>query len=192
MTVDEIISYTSNLIGDKAIEKISDKIRDEEAITPSERKEFKRYLTGINTAVDTIASQYYTLEREIFVTSDDESCVEYSSLADRVCDILQVKDMSGSRVKFYALPFSLYLPKPKTRYLVKFRYRPQKVNFIDDELELLPFVPIEAVGYLMASDIVLAKGLYDESKFWFSKFESVMQRVLSGRRMRTLNFDALI
>lgn len=192
MTVDEIISYTSNLIGDKSIEKIADKIRNEEAITSSERREFKRYLTGINVAVDTIASQYYTLEREIFVTSDGESSVEYSSLADRVCDVLSVRDMSGARVKFYALPFSLYLPKPKTRYLVKFRYRPKKVNNIDDELELLPFVPIEAVGYLMASDIVLAKGLFDEAKFWFSKFESVMQRVLSGRRMRTLNFDALI
>lgn len=192
MTVDEVISFVAGLVGDKDIEGVIGKIREEEALTPAERKTFRRYLSGINIAVDTIASRYYTMQKELFVTTGSESSVEYSSLSERVCDVLSVRDMAGNKVEFYVLPFSLCLPKRNTRYLVKFRYLPKEVRDVNDELELLPFVPLEAVGYLMASDILLAKRLYDEAKFWFAKFESVMQRVLSTRRMRTLMFDKLI
>ena len=66
------------------------------------------------------------------------------------------------------------------------------VEGVDDELGVLPFVTINAVGYLMASDIFLAKNLYEESRFWFSKFESVINQSVTSKRMRTLGFGRLI
>jgi len=186
----EVIEDVARLVGDKDVLDVLLKPSDE--LTEKETKAIRRYLSGVNIAVDTIASRYYANLREVVVSSDNEAKVEYLALDERVCEIMSVKDAGGFEVDFFSLPFHLYLPKKNSKYLVKFKFLPRKVEKIDDELEILPFIPLSAISYLMASDIFLAKNLYDESRFWFSKFESVINQAVSSRRMRTLNFTRLI
>ena len=192
MTAWEVIVETARLIGDKELETIIDKSQAGESLTAEENKKLKRYISGLNIAVDTIASRYYMNLREIKVTSSSDARVEYSELDDRVYEIVNVHDESGVAVEFYSLPFSLYLPKRNTRYLVKFKFLPRRVEEVSDEVMILPFVPITAICYLMVSDIMLAKNLYDESRFWFSKFESCINKAVSSRRMRTLCVSKLV
>ena len=192
MIARDVIKEVMRLVGDFDGEDILNKIDENSSLDANETKCLNRYISGLNIAVDTIASKYYTTTKEVFVTSDSEKRVEYTALDERVCDIISVRDLSNLNVEFYSLPFSLFLPKKHTRYLVKFKFLPKKVTNLTDEVEILPFVPLLSISYLMASDIFLAKNLYDESRFWFSKFESSISSAVASRRMRTLNVNRLI
>ena len=130
--------------------------------------------------------------KEVQVVTGIDSRVEYAALDERVYEILEVTDDSGAKVEFYSLPFSLYLPKAKAKYRVKFKFLPRKVENLSDAVEILPFVPLSAIAYLMVSDILLAKNLYDESKYWFTRFESIMTQAVSSRRMRSLGVNRLL
>ena len=192
MVAREIINEVAHMVGDLEFVKILEKIDSAEELSVVETKQVGRYVSGLNIAVDTIASKYYLNVKEVAVTTDNEARVDYSALDDRVYEIVKVKNDCGCLVEFYSLPFSLYLPKRNTKYFVKFKFLPKKVETIDDEVVILPFVPVRAICYLMVSDILLAKGLYDESRFWFSKFESVITQAVNSRRMRTLGVSRLV
>ena len=190
MKARECIEFAVSLVHDKDAEGMLSAV--EEELTDEQKVILKRYLSGVNSAVDTIASRYYDSEKEVRVTSDIEQRISYNALDERVYEIVWVKEMGGSKVQFYGLPFSLFVPKRNHEYVVKFKFLPAKATGLDDELEILPFVPMRAIGYLMASDICLSKNLYDEAKFWFNNFESVLNQAKTARRMRTLNIKHLL
>ena len=190
MTVRECVSEVAQIIGDKEMEELlnknTERNADEEALVG-------RYLNGLNIAVDTIASRYYTSVREVNVRADEEMRIDYNALSSRVYEIISVKDrLTGQGVSYYTLPGCLYVPSGSREYAVKFKFLPEKCGSLEDEVELLPFVSIRAVVYLMVSDMCLAKNLYDESRFWFNKFESIMTEAVANRRMRTLKFGSII
>lgn len=190
MTVRECAKEVSQILGDKEMEEILSK---NEELTTEENDIVSRYLNGLNIAVDTIASRYYTSVREVRVRADEEMRIDYNSLASRVYEIVSVKDsLTGQGVDYWTLPFCLYVPSGSREYLVKFKFLPDRCTSLDDNVELLPFVSIRAVVYLMVSDMCLAKNLYDESRFWFNKFETIMTQAVANRRMRTLKVGKLI
>lgn len=192
MTAKECVGFVVSLVNDREMEKILEKLDAGETLSNDEKKLEKRYISGLNIAVDTISSRYYSCEKEVRVVSDNEQKILYEALSPRVYEVLSVKEASGQDVDFYTLPFSVYVPKIKHEYKVKFKYLPQKVDSLADEVNILPFVPVRAVAYLMASDLLLTKNLYDEARFWFNNFESVMNQVVAKRRVRTLNISRLI
>lgn len=189
MTVKECVSEVAEILGDK---EMQDLLKKEGELTDEERSVVNRYLNGLNISVDTIASRYYTSVREVKVVADEESRIDYNALSSRVYEIISVKDsVSGRGVDYYTLPFCLYVPTGSKEYLVKFKFLPEKCVALEDRVELLPFVSIRAVVYLMVSDMCLSKNLYDESRFWFNKFETVMTEAVTKRRMRTLKVGSL-
>lgn len=192
MVARDIINEVSHMVGDLEFNQILEKIDGDEELSAVQQKQVDRYISGLNIAVDTIASRYYLNLKEVAVTTDNEARVDYSALDDRVYEIVRVKNDCGCSVEFFSLPFSLYLPKRNTKYFVKFKFLPKKVEHIGDDVCILPFVPVRAICYLMVSDILLTKGLYDESRFWFSKFESVITQAVASRRMRTLGVNRLV
>lgn len=186
MQARECVEMAVGLVADRNMEKILEKIDQGKELLEVESALVKKYMSSINIAVDTIASRYYETRAEKDAVSDSEKKIDYSLLADRIYDVVRVTDAAGGQVEFYQLPFNLYVPQKNTLYTVEYKYLPKKAVGLDSELELLPVVPSKAVAYLMASDISLARGLYDESKFFFSKFDSEMTQVVSRRRSRTL------
>jgi len=190
MTVLECVSEVAKILGDTEMEPVMDGSVE---LTDEQVKLKNRYITGLNIAVDTIASRYYTSVREVRVVSDSDQRIDYGALSPRVYEIVSVREANGGQgVDYYTLPFCLYVPSAKKEYVVKFKFLPEKCEDFDDEVELLPFVSPRAVIYLMVSDILLSKNIYDESKFWFSKFESEMTQAVSNRRMRTLKVSKII
>ena len=190
MKVLDCVSEVAHILGDSEMESV---INGDGELSQEQRKLKARYIAGLNIAVDTIASRYYTSVREIKVVSDSDQRIDYSALASRVYEVVSVREANGGQgVDYYTLPFCLYVPCAKKEYFVKFKFLPEKCEGFDDEVELLPFVSPRAVVYLMISDILLSKNIYDESKFWFSKFESEMTQAVSSRRMRTLKVSKII
>ena len=184
MVVREVALEVAEILGDKDAEKT---INKNGPLTDDENKVITKYINGLNIAVDTIASRYYTSVRETRVTADNENRIDYDKLASRVYEIISVKNaLNGQGVDYYTLPFCLYVPSGGRDYLVKFKFLPEKCLNLDDNIELLPFVSSRALVYLMVSDMLLSKALYDESRFWFNKFESIMTEAVTNRRMRTL------
>lgn len=192
MKARDVIELVSNLIGDQDIEAILVKKDSNEELTGQDEKKLNRYISGLNIAVDTIASRYYQNIKTVKAVSDEEQRIPYEALDERLLEVVEVLDRVGRKVEFYSLPFSLYLPSRNSEYLVKFKYLPKKVVEIKDEVEVLPFVSNRAIAYLMASDIMLSKNLYDESKFWFNSFDSIMTQAVATRRMRTIGFSKWI
>lgn len=192
MIARDCIDLAVALTADRDAENLLEKLDKSEQLSESESKKLSKLIAGVNIAVDTIASRYYETVKTKTVTSDAEQKVPYEALAHRVYDIIEVRDSAGFKVDFYTLPFNVYLPKKSTEYTIKFKFLPEKISTVTAELELLPIVSVKAVAYLMASDIYLSRGLYDESKFWFNNFDSLMTQAISGRRVRTLNSKHLI
>lgn len=190
MTVLECVSEVVGILGDAEMVPV---IEGETELTTDQVKLKNRYISGLNIAVDTIASRYYASVREVRVVSDEERRIDYNALSPRVYEVLSVREANGGQgVDYYTLPFCLYVPNAKKEYVVKFKFLPEKCEDLDEEIDLLPFVSPRAVVYLMVSDILLSKNIYDESKFWFSKFESEMTQAVSNRRMRTLKVSKII
>ena len=193
MKVKDCIEFAVGLTHDHDLKEVLKKVDSGQELTEEEGAILSRYINGVNIAVDTIASRYYQNIKEVTVKSDLECRVMYQALDERVYEVVSVKEkQTGVDVDFYTLPFSLYLPKGNTEYVVRFKYLPTKALSSDDELEVLPFVPLRAIGYLMASDIYLSKSLYDEAKFWFNSFENEINGAVARRRMRTLNIKKLV
>ena len=190
MLVREVASAVAEILGDKEAEGAINKIGE---LTEDENKVVTKYINGLNIAVDTIASRYYTSVRETRVQADIEDRIDYDNLSSRVYEVISVKDaLTGQGVDYYTLPFCLYVPSGNKEYLVKFKFLPDKCTSLDDSVELLPFVSSRAVVYLMVSDMMLGKALYEESRFWFNKFETLMTEAVSNRRMRTLKVGRMI
>lgn len=186
MTAREVIEFAVKLNADREMETLLESVGFD-----ADEKILKNYINSLNIAVDTIYSRYYFNTKTMNVVSDSESRVPYEALSERLFEIIKVKNKRGEEVEFYSLPFSLYLPKPLTEYVVSFKFLPRKVVSIDDEVEVLPFISIKAIAYLMVSDIYLARGMYDESKFFFSKFEADITGAISTKRARTLKYTNL-
>lgn len=189
MKVIDCIKTVVNLIGDQDMGAVIEKIESGEELVDSDTKILNRYINGLNIAVDTIASRYYQNIKTVRVVSDSEQRIPYEALDERLYEVLEVVGPAGSKVEFYSLPFSVFVPKKLTQYTVKFKYLPKKASQIEDDVEVLPFVSERAIGYLMASDIMLSRNLYDESKFWFNNFDSIMTQAVATRRVRSLAFD---
>ena len=126
MTVRECASEVAQILGDKDMERI---LKMDGELEDDDQVIVNRYLNGLNIAVDTIASRYYTSVREVNVRADEENRIDYDSLASRVYEIVSVKDsLTGQGVDYYTLPFCLYVPNGNKEYSVRFKFLPEKIR----------------------------------------------------------------
>lgn len=188
----DVIKRAVEFVGDLEMESIFTSINYGDTLTYEQQQRMTKYINGVNLAVDTIASRYYSSVGRKKVVSDAESKIYYSDLDSRVYEVVKVVNRAGEVVEHYALPFSLLVPNAGSSYEVVFKYLPSRVNGLNDEIEILPFVNERAVAMLLASDLCLSAGQYTESKFWFSKFEGEMSQAVTSRRMRTLAVSRLL
>ena len=182
MNASEVITIAGTLIGDSDAKEIDEK--NEEVV--------KRYISALNIAVDTISTKYYSLIKRMDLVSDGEAKISYDALDGRLFEVVSVTNKRGQEVEYFSLPFCLYLPEAYRSYEVKYKYLPEKVTSLDSDLPVLPFVSKETIGYLLASDLCLSRGMFEESKFWFNAFENSINRALSSRRARTVLNKKLI
>ena len=192
MKVIDVIRRAIDFVGDLKMEEILKKLEYADSLTSDEELVQQKYINGLNLAVDTIASRYYSSIAKTKVVSDDDSKIAYADLDERVYEVVKVVNKSGVAVEHYSLPFSLLVPKPNTEYEVSFKFLPAKVESLFDQVQVLPIIDEKIVAFLMASDLCLACGQYTESKFWFSEFERGVSQAIASRRMRTLAVSKLI
>lgn len=188
----DVICRVAEILGDNELDSIITKKQAGEELSTKEEKRLSRAINGLNIAVDTICSRYYSCSKTVHAISDNDAKVSYKSLASRVYEIEEVTTVVGEKVEFYALPFSVYLPASNCAYNFKIKVLPTRVTAISDEVEVMPFIDDVTIAYLMISDIMLSVSSFDESKFWFSKFEERMIEILSRRRTRFLAVKRLI
>lgn len=195
----EYLYEAGSLIGDKAMLEIL-KLHEESLanntqieLSVSQRDRLKRYINALNIALSTIATQYLHLYNLTSCVSNSDAKIDYPLIGENLYEIIKVKESATNKVvDFFALPFSLYLPKKNTSYDILYSFLPKRLKSLDEEVESFSEVPLRVVSLLMASDLSLASMLYDESKILADKFEKEMSRIIGFRLRKKLPVAPLI
>lgn len=191
----DCLRLVANFLSDSKMCAILDKLEEdsEAVLTQAEKQKLGFYLNSLNVAISTISVEEIPLVDEVVVASGADSKIDYSAISARVYEVLEVVDeKTRMRSQFYALPFSLYLPKPLTPYVIKFSYLPAKVKSVFDEVGVSSLVVDSVVAKLMASDILLAKNSYDEASIWKSEYRKAIGAVKLRRKRMCLPYRKFV
>ena len=186
MRAKECIKLAASFLADKKMEELLDKCTEEniENFTGGEQKLLGSYLGAFNIAVKTIAAEEISLTNVERLVSDSEARIFYSAFNSDVYEIKMVVDKElDAVVDFFSLPFGVYVPKAGREYLVRYKYLPREVESIEDEVELDPRVNKTLVAKLMASDLLMAKNVYDEASLWRSEYKKEAARLARPRKV---------
>ena len=61
--------------------------------------------------------------KEKIVKSNEDAKILYEDINKRIYKIVSVKDLNGCQVKFYDLPFALYVPEKNKEYVFEYAVR---------------------------------------------------------------------
>lgn len=190
----DCVKITAGFLSDVVMLEILEKIEEDSgaSLTKAEKIKVREYLGAVNIALSTIAVEEMNLRNKKIVVSTDEAKINYSDLCDRLYEVEKVFDLRLGCVDFYALPFSLFVPKPNTEYEVCFKYLPKKVETLFEEIEISPLILPEIIARLMASDILLSKNSYDEASVWREEYRKSMASAKVNNKRRILPYRKLV
>ncbi len=190
MKVKEIIALASAICGMEDVEGAIlryEKAKEEEVefvFEESIEAKIDKAIKCINLTMSRIASEYLSLKKVETLTTDFEGKIPYADFSYRAIEIIDVKDLiSGESLEYECLPFHLYLAERNKAVNVVYRYLPEEVASLEDEVYLPEFVTKRIIALGVVSDLMLSANVYDESKFWNEKFEEAIEKSISKRKV---------
>lgn len=185
MIVKDCILEASRYLGDDEVASIIKKIENNKDLSQKEEEKYRNYLGAFNVATATIVVEELGLTSVEKLTSDENSKIDYDAFDERVYEVLKVVDKKLDRVvDYYSLPFALYVPNKNREYLVRYKYLPKKVDSLDGEVLISPLVVPSVLAKLMVSDLLLARGSYEEASIWKSEYRRSLSFALSKRAVK--------
>lgn len=124
-----------------------------------------------------ITKSYFPLLCEEEVTSSTSCEIPFSSLSQSAVAIKSIKNGLGQKVTFNLYPNFIKVGTPSSKYMVSYNYVPEKIQTIDQALELPLGLGYEVVAYGVASEYALSKLLYSEADMWESRFKNSLENV---------------
>lgn len=188
MTASEVILLASELMGAEdvvnAIEERNNMLQNglEYKFNDSMQKKINKLIKCINFTTDRIATNYINIKKVQSFVSDAEGKIAYSDFLGGVVDIEYVWDYSTSNdLDFKVLPFHLYVGLPNRKVSACYKFVPDEIDDLDEEIVMPPFVTTRILALGVVSDYLLSKNVYDESKYWNERFEGALIGAVSKR-----------
>lgn len=146
----------------------------------SAKTDAERLVAAVNRAVRSLAVRGLPLRKEETVTSKGE--VAFSSLAETVLRVEEVRDASGKKVKFKVKPGGLTVPAGKLT--VRYRYLPA-VRAEEEECDYPEGAPPrEVLADGAAAEFSIVEGRYEDADMWQARFRAGLNAVCGISRAR--------
>ena len=132
-----------------------------------------------NYVIREITKSYFPLSHTEQVTSNESCEIEFSKLSKSAIAIKSIKNTLNQCVTFNLYPSFIKVGFPERKYTVTYNYVPNKIQSLDDTLNLPLGLGIEVISYGVASEYALSRLLYDEADMWESKFKNALENIKS-------------
>ncbi len=142
-----------------------------------------KLLRASNLVNSEIASEYFPLLHEEIIESKD-GIIEYSSLSERLLDVISVRTQEGTSVRYKLFP-SYLKTKEGGIYTVTYQYMPAKLEFssaLPYDVKISP--RLFALG--VSSEYCLLNGMYDEGVMFDKKYREALRMALLTKGERTV------
>lgn len=175
MKVYEIVNYALNLLGE-------DVVLTGESILDGKTKTI---LKCVNIALDEIAQDYISPRKKEHITVLSGT-VKYSSLSERVLDIISVKK-DGRKITFNMNTSDLSVDGEGSMKIV-YTYLP-KAKELNDDIQLSPKITVKTLALGACAEYALIEGNYEQSVTFNDRFKNDLKCACRRDRLKNLTVN---
>lgn len=136
-------------------------------------------LTGCaNLVINELALSYIPMYKEETVNNENGK-INYSTLTERVTEIVDVIDDYGNSVEFKVFPE--YLETFYSHVKIKYKYIPSNYGLTDNVGYLENQVPARIIAYGTAGEYCLTERGFQESLMWRTRFNDSLSTLLTPK-----------
>ena len=169
MSVKDIILKVCDFTENKELYKA---LTEEGELTPELKELKEQFLKCFNLVNNEIVSEYMpSVKQESIFTSDGK--VDFSSLQDRLVNIVSIKSLNGLPLKFEV--FDNFLITKKGNIVIKYNAMPKELNFED---EFTSTIPERVYAYGVVKEFYFIQALYEDAKIWDERFKNSIETFL--------------
>lgn len=132
----------------------------------------EKFVKCFNLVQNEIASEYEPLLKEEVVETQDGKIL-FSSLKERVVDVVSVKDMKGNSILFKNFDDYIEVNCPKVE--IWYNAYPKKLTLED---ELTSTIPERVYAYGTAREYYFIESLYEDASIWDERFKNSLQNLI--------------
>ena len=151
-----------------------DDIREElKSQTPSNstsiQNDIYRLISYYNYTVEKLCENYFNIKHTQFIYSDKNRKINYLNFTFEPIKILSVS--KNGRPLFFS-EYSKYLTVPEANvcYEITYKYLPDTIKNLNDNITLPKGVTIKTICYGMASEFLASKNQITQAEYWNNKF----------------------
>ncbi len=123
-----------------------------------------------NYVVCSVFENYLNLSFTEKVTSNSNSIIEYFVLSHRAIEILKLEDENFINQNFIVKTNFIVTPNPNKNYFLTYRYTPDLVKDLTENIILPKNLNEKILCYGIASEFLASKGKFEESEYFNDKF----------------------
>ena len=181
----DILKKVANLLGRKDIaeelEK-SDKLSD--ITCKSIQSDISNLIMNFNFIVSAIFEHYLDLIYCDKVASNSSGEIDYNKLSFHPLKIVKVEDESFYVMDFVSRCNYLKVCSPNRLYYVSYKFVPNPLGDLTDEVSFFTSEVERAVCYGVAGEFLSSNGKYSEANFWSEKLISELFKIKAKKERR--------
>lgn len=178
----EILKLTANFLN---LDDLSKYLSGQEESKSSEVTHvLNQLIVYLNYVVREITKDYFPLYETEKILSDGECKIYFNKLTRKAIQIKDIKNILNASVHYSIYPEYIKTELQNSEYKITYSYIPKEVESEEDEIELPFGLDYFIVAYAVASEMCMARGLYEEAQFWESKFLSSLRSIKTRSRER--------
>ena len=161
------------LISTAQIINRDDIIEELERETPSSsqllQNDIMRLISYYNYIMETLCENYFQILDSQTIYSDKNKQISFLNFNHTPTKIVSVKK-NGRNVFFSEYSRYITVPEPKISYEITYKFLPNKVRNLSDEITLPYGINQKIICYGIASEFLASKNMYSQAQYWNDKF----------------------
>lgn len=173
----DIIKLSATLLG---LTDVIDQIEEPTNNTAKETSDkIEDLILFTNFVVREITKNYLPLSHTENIYSNENCQIPFINFSKTPIAIKSIKNQSYQPVTFNLYPSFVKVGFPNQQYQITYNYIPNKIETIEQKLDLPFGLGYETVSYGVASEYALSRLLYDEADMWEGKFKNSLENIKS-------------
>ena len=162
----DILLKTAEILNrDDIINELNNPTNSSQAI----QNDIYRLISYFNYTLDTLCENYFNITNSQNIYSDKDKKISFLNFENEPTQILKVL-CNDKPVFFSKYSKFITVPEAKKKYKIIYKFIPQRVTNLSDEIAMPTGVSEKLISYGMASEFFASKNLFEQSQYWNNKF----------------------
>lgn len=137
--------------------------------SPAIQNDIYRLISYFNYTLDTLCENYFNITISQNIYSDKDKKISFLNFEKEPTQIIKVLN-NGGPVFFSKYSKFITVPEAKEKYMIVYKFTPDRVTNLSDEVKLPTGVSEKLICYGIASEFFASKNLFEQSEYWNNKF----------------------